>query len=555
MTPSSEDLLQTLHQYLLDAKLFIQELQWYPKRDSFLKDLEQSQHNLNEKFKIVIAGDYNSGKSYFINTLMGEMVAKVSNMPETDRVHIYRYGSQESNLNPEEIVWIHYKINPVLEHFDLVDTPGLNSGDSKHTKQGDFHGDMTREFIPSADMVFYVTSIVSPWSASGRDLLNYIYREKCRQIVLILNKIDIFDEPDPLNPKTPEEKVQETVHQVRFRCKEYLDLEPEILAVSCVRAYRAKTAKQQNRETIALFEKSRFYEVMDYIQSALNDVGRLRVKLLTGTHLNREIMQQIQQALVEEIHRVRQEKNRVEKELQSVQEVKQLPHELQQKLKDRTEQLLQEEQFVATLQKEFQLFWKSFKIGAKKTPENNGLEFALHDALDRLAHRLLETMDPFHREIHQKLELHKTWKLPKVRVPLENFVKKCFQEFTLGYLVPGGAGVFVLFGMMSGTHWLWFLSLLAGGGAGYYYTYQSPIRCFQELKEEIFRAQRNAMSPFREQIQEELEPTIQNLEMVLNEEIHRIRLQLEGLEEQKRKSDALLTQFTELHHTVEHWQG
>ncbi|MEK7483844.1 MAG: hypothetical protein AABZ60_05890 [Planctomycetota bacterium] len=221
----------------------------------------------------------------------------------------------------------------------------------------------------------------------------------------------------------------------------------------------------------------------------------------------------------------------------------------------RDHRLLQEEKFGNALSQEFQFFWKSFKIGAKKPPVNSGLEPALNDALDQLSQRLLETMEPFHQEIYQKLELNKTWKLPKVRVPLESFFKKCFLEFTLGYTLPAGAGLLALIGLISGTHWLWFLSLLAGGGAGYYYTKQSPDRCFQEIKEEIYRCQRNAMSPFREQIQEELEPTIRNMEMVLKEDINRLRLQLEGLEEQKRKTETLLTQFTELHQTVENWQG
>lgn len=543
-----------LQQYLQEAKTIVQELVWLPQREEFLKDLERSQQNLQEKFKIVIVGDYNSGKSYFINTLLGEMVSRVSNMPETDRVHIYRYGIQEDITKPDELVWTHHKLNPVLEHFDIVDTPGLNSGDSQATEKGDFHGDMTREFIPSADIVFYVTSIVNSWSASGRELLNYIFNEKCRQIVLILNKIDIFDEPDPLNAKTPEEKIQETVIQIRYRCKEQLSLEPPILAVSCMRAYRAKMIKPPSKESVALLQKSRFNEVMDYIHSSLNDVGRIRLKLQAGTHLSKELLGKTLEQLQEEIQKKSKEKKHFEEELVGVLDVKKLPHEMQTQLKDRLEALLKEERFESTLKKEFFVFWKTLKIGAKTPPADSGLELSINDVLAQLSQSLVEVLEPFQQKIHEKLELNKSWLLPKVRMPLAAFIQRCFVEFTIGYVVPIAFGLFFCIGLIFSTHWLWFLSLLALGGSAYY-GYMAPERCFQELKDDLMRYQRNALSPFRENLQEELEPTINHLEMALKEDLKRIRLQLEELEKQQETVTRLFNALEELHQKLDMWMG
>src|SRR5512134_320405 len=48
--------------------------------------------HLDELFLLVIAGEFNSGKSSFINALLGDKVVLEGVTPTTDRITLLRYG-------------------------------------------------------------------------------------------------------------------------------------------------------------------------------------------------------------------------------------------------------------------------------------------------------------------------------------------------------------------------------------------------------------------------------------------------------------------------------
>lgn len=56
---------------------------------------------------------------------------------------------------------------------------------------------MTHEFLPRSDLVLFVTSVDRPFTESERAFLALI-REWGKQVVIVLNKIDILEAPDDL---------------------------------------------------------------------------------------------------------------------------------------------------------------------------------------------------------------------------------------------------------------------------------------------------------------------------------------------------------------------
>ncbi len=54
--------------------------------------LKRSALQLDELFLLVVAGEFNAGKSAFINALLGSRVLEEGVTPTTTRVHVVKYG-------------------------------------------------------------------------------------------------------------------------------------------------------------------------------------------------------------------------------------------------------------------------------------------------------------------------------------------------------------------------------------------------------------------------------------------------------------------------------
>ena len=73
---------------------------------------------------------------------------------------------------------------PLLRDINIVDTPGTNAVLREHEE-------LTRDFVPRADLVLFVTSADRPFTESERGFLEQI-RAWGKKIVFIVNKIDIL---------------------------------------------------------------------------------------------------------------------------------------------------------------------------------------------------------------------------------------------------------------------------------------------------------------------------------------------------------------------------
>ena len=233
-----------------------------PEED--LEVLKRSLRQLEELFLIVVVGEFNAGKTAFLNALLGQAILPEGVTPTTSQIHVVRHSD---GLAPEPATDDYLVVRlPVewLRELNLVDTPGTNAVIQRHQE-------ITEHFIPRSDLVLFVTSVERPFTESERLFLERI-KEWGKKIVFVINKIDLVDADSDIN---------EVVKYVGENARHLLGLEPDIFPVSARLALRAKRAARDSDELLegTLWEASRFGSLEQYILTTLDAGERLRLKL------------------------------------------------------------------------------------------------------------------------------------------------------------------------------------------------------------------------------------------------------------------------------------
>ncbi|MCW5848507.1 MAG: dynamin family protein [Anaerolineae bacterium] len=235
---------------------------WETSADE-LAVLRQALAQLDELFLLVIAGEFNSGKTALINALLGERYLTEGVTPTTAEIHLLRYGDKGPGQRERGLLIMTYPA-PFLREINVVDTPGTNAILREHEE-------ITREFVPRSDLVLFVTSADRPFTESERNFLTAI-RDWGKKIVIVINKIDIFE--------TAEEQAQ-VVQFVRDNARGLLGITPEVFPLSARLALRAKAgADGADLTANPWWQASQFEPFERYIHETLNEQSRIRLKLL-----------------------------------------------------------------------------------------------------------------------------------------------------------------------------------------------------------------------------------------------------------------------------------
>ncbi|MFN2447648.1 MAG: dynamin family protein [Vicinamibacterales bacterium] len=147
--------------------------------------LRQSTAQLDGVFLLVIIGEFNAGKSALINALIGQRVLNEGVTPTTARVAVLRFGDLASHEPTPDGFDIITAPVELLETLNIVDTPGTNAILREHEA-------LTREFVPRADLVLFVTSADRPFTESERVLLEAV-RRWGKPVLIAVNKMDLLE--------------------------------------------------------------------------------------------------------------------------------------------------------------------------------------------------------------------------------------------------------------------------------------------------------------------------------------------------------------------------
>ena len=167
---------------------------------------------LDRPLLVAVMGEFNAGKSSFVDALAGEEVAPTGVTPTTATINVLRYGPTPAarvvahdgsardlpaadiarfvtSLDGEEaravrLVEIFLPVE-TLRRVEIVDTPGLNSIRPEHER-------VARDFLQEADAIVWVFGIGQAAKATEKAALE-LARGAGKRVVGVLNKVDRAD--------------------------------------------------------------------------------------------------------------------------------------------------------------------------------------------------------------------------------------------------------------------------------------------------------------------------------------------------------------------------
>jgi small GTP-binding protein len=222
------------------------------------KALADSREQLALPFLLVVVGEFNAGKSAFINALLGARVLEEGVTPTTSRVGILQHGSEVTRKTRPDGIEETTAPTEALRALAIVDTPGTNAVLREHEA-------LTRDFLPRADLVLFVTSADRPYAESERAFLEAI-QQWGKKVVLVLNKADLLETP---------EDVAKVVGFVQDEAGKTLGAPPEVFALSAREALRSREqgdAAGLERCGLPAFEAK--------VTATLDEAERFRLKVL-----------------------------------------------------------------------------------------------------------------------------------------------------------------------------------------------------------------------------------------------------------------------------------
>ena len=224
-----------------------------------VQTLNSLQAGLKEPFLFVVAGEVKAGKSSLLNALFGKDFCRVDVLPATDRINVFKFGEQAHDVPITPSLIERYQPVPFLRDFNIVDTPGTNTIVADHQT-------ITEQFVPQADLIVFVFSVVNPWGASAWQFLELLQKRWLKNVIFVLQQMDLRDEGE----------VQAVVQHLRqtamTRCGQAFPIFP----VSAKKAFLSKTSGVDKER---LWKESNFGPLEDYINEAVGSAEVRRSKL------------------------------------------------------------------------------------------------------------------------------------------------------------------------------------------------------------------------------------------------------------------------------------
>jgi small GTP-binding protein len=257
-----------------------------------LRVLQRSIRQLDELFLIVVVGEFNSGKSAFINALLGRQVLEEGLTPTTSRIHLVQYGGELEHATGIEDISVLYAPVELLEEINFVDTPGTNAI-LRH------HEALTLDFVPRSDLVLFVTSADRPFTESERSFMGTI-KDWGKKIVIVINKVDILNDT---------REVEHVKSFVADNVEKLLGFQPVIFPVSA----RDMLGAKLQGAGYSLLPVNRFPDLESYITSTLDQKERIRLKLLNPLGVGVRLVGKYRRITDDRLNLLREDRETIDK--------------------------------------------------------------------------------------------------------------------------------------------------------------------------------------------------------------------------------------------------
>lgn len=246
-------------------------------------------------FCIVLAGEFNAGKTTVLNALLGRRLLETGPLPTTDAVTVLSSHPPPPNHDNNASAVRYHQItdSDVLRDLTFVDTPGTNAVLSDHAVT-------TLRLLPTADWVLFCTSADRPFPDSERRLLARMATDYRKRVVVVINKMDVLETAGGDHGESEKRRVADFVTE---HTRRWLGARPIVLAVSAQQALAAKL-HHRTPETLresSLWKRSRFGELETFLRTHLTTRTKIQAKLLSPIGL-------VDKTLEDCLHKLAQER-------------------------------------------------------------------------------------------------------------------------------------------------------------------------------------------------------------------------------------------------------
>lgn len=261
------------------------------KRDEYessLETLDEMIQDSKEPLLVMVMGEFSTGKSTFINALVGEKVAAVNATPTTAVITKLCYGENEKTIvhykdgskeeNPDvdfvnltaenqaafqrhdEMSFVERRIPmDMLKSMSIIDSPGLNSIKMGHTAA-------TRDFIDKADTVLWMFDANKP--VSQTEIAAMAKLNPRLEPIAIVNKMDTLNDD--------EDDESAFLDGIRQKLKDKVQ---KVIGISAKLAFIGK--QSGNEKQLAASNLQEFYNTIDEL--VLPNINEYKINtLLSG---------------------------------------------------------------------------------------------------------------------------------------------------------------------------------------------------------------------------------------------------------------------------------
>ncbi|NET45443.1 DUF1822 family protein [Okeania sp. SIO2B3] len=247
-----------------------------------------------QSFSIAVVGEFNRGKSTFINALLGQEILPSDVLPTTAAINRVIFGltpsvkvvfkdgletevpiqglkqyvtkltveSEKKAISIQEVI-IQHNIEYCRNNIEIFDTPGLNDEANM--------AEVTFSILPQVDAAIMVISAQSPFSQSEKDFLeNKLLSSDLGRVIFIVNGLDYFSRSDAdriinyTKNKITDFILERAEEQYTKDSSEYHNFikkigKPKVFGISALKALKAKQTNQLNllaQSRFSIFEKA-----------------------------------------------------------------------------------------------------------------------------------------------------------------------------------------------------------------------------------------------------------------------------------------------------------